>query len=451
MTDRYLNIKCGPADRDGKRVVIFTCGSDSHRERINTDDAFQRRHARERAIPRLGLDDTAHEEMEEQIIQAADSEDARAESAALFTPQITRLSTVTPRPIESLWHPFLYIGKVTLLCGNPGLGKSYVGVDLAARASSGDGWPDAPKEIHAERGVVILSAEDDVEDTIVPRLIAHNADLSRIVTLDGLKDSDDQSAALTAIDLTHHLDYVRAAVDQVEDCGLLVVDPISAFLGKTDSHKNAEVRCILAALSALAAEKRIAVLAITHLRKSGDGEAIHRAMGSLAFVAAARAAFVVCRDNDDRTGRRRLLLPLKNNLAADIQGLAYQLEPYGPDGAPVVAWDAEPVSMTADEALNSQGKKPGPKPERRQDAKQWLTEQLAAGPRHAGDLEAEAVSAGINVRTLRRAFDDINGVRDRDGFGGPVRWSLPIEDSEADAVQPVHLSGMHEWESNGHA
>ena len=148
-----------------------------------------------------------------------------------------------------------------------------------------------------------MSAEDDVADTIVPRLIAHKADLSRIVTLDGLKDTDDDSAAAHAIDLSCHLDYVRAAIDQVENPGLLVVDPISAFLGKVDSHKNAEVRCVLAALSALANEKRIAVLAITHLRKSGEGEAIHRAMGSLAFVAAARAAFVVCRDQKDLTGR----------------------------------------------------------------------------------------------------------------------------------------------------
>src|SRR5262245_31567972 len=111
MNDRHLEVKCGPADRDGKRVVIFTCGSDSHRERINCDDAFQRKHARERAITRLGLDDDAHEQLEEQIIQAADREDARRDRSALFTPQITRLSDVTPREVETLWDRHLYIGK----------------------------------------------------------------------------------------------------------------------------------------------------------------------------------------------------------------------------------------------------------------------------------------------------------------------------------------------------
>jgi hypothetical protein len=129
-----------------------------------------------------------------------------------------------PRPVESVWKDKLYIGKVTLLCGNPGLGKSFVSTDLAARTTNGSGWPDSPHEKHKPRGVVMINGEDDNEDTTVPRLIAHHADLSRIVTLDGLKDTEDGSAAPFAIDLSCHLDYVRAAIDQVDNAGLLIVE-----------------------------------------------------------------------------------------------------------------------------------------------------------------------------------------------------------------------------------
>ncbi len=236
-----------------------------------------------------------------------------------------------------------------MLAGDPGLGKSLVTLDIAARVSRGAPWPDARHDPQPVGGVVLLSGEDDVADTIRPRLDAHNADVSRVIALQGISGSDTAGDYKRPVDLARDLDHLRSAIKEVHNCRLLIVDPISAYMGKSDSHVNAEVRAVLAPFAELAAEMHIAILCVSHLRK-GEGQALHRTMGSLAFVAAARAAWVVCKDNSDP--ERRLLLSVKNNLAADVgSGLAYRIESHGPSGAPVVCWSAEPVNISADEAM----------------------------------------------------------------------------------------------------
>ena len=132
------------------------------------------------------------------------------------------------------------------------------------------------------------------------------------------------------------------------------------------------------------------------------------------------------------------MLPLKNNLAADINGLAYSIERYGESDAAVVAWEAEPVRVTADEALNVQRPKPGPKPEQRQNAEQWLRERLAKGQRLAKELVDEAKADGFNERLLQRAFEAVNGERSRRGRGGPWLWSLPIDDTHNGLLASCH-------------
>jgi RecA-family ATPase len=160
---------------------------------------------------------------------------------------------------------------------------------MAARVSTGAPWPDTPLELQPVGGVVLLSAEDDPADTIRPRLDAHGADVTRIVLLQSIDRPDGTNRA---VDLAVDGPALEAAIDTVPNCRLVVVDPISAYLGGVDSHSNSDVRGMLAQLAELAARRRVAVVAVTHLRK-GDGPAMYRAMGSLAFVAAARAAWAI--------------------------------------------------------------------------------------------------------------------------------------------------------------
>jgi len=253
--------------------------------------------------------------------------DAKA-SAPAGGPVMVSLADVEAKPVRWLWPSRIALGKLTLLVGDPKVGKSFITLDLAARVSRGDGWPDCPACTSAPGGVVLLSAEDDLGDTIRPRLDAAGADVSRIKALVAVKRFDFKAGGERQcfFDLSEDLAAMEQAILDVPDCRLVVIDPITAYLGAADSHKNAEIRGLLAPLSEIASRRRVAIVAVTHLRK-GEGRAMYRAIGSIAFTAAARAVFSVSKDKDDPTGQRRLVLPVGNNLGNDTTGLAYRLDP----------------------------------------------------------------------------------------------------------------------------
>jgi len=342
------------------------------------------------------------------------------------TPVTVVLSDVQPEPVRWLWPGRIALGKLTLLCGDPGLGKSFVTLDLAARVSSAKCWPDLPILPNPPGGVVLLSAEDDLADTIRPRLDAAGADPSRVVAIQAVRRILAPTMGTECgleredyFDLTEDLPALERAIYETADCRLVIIDPLTAYLGKTDSHKNAEVRAVLARLVDLAARRKAAVLAVTHLNKAGGLPAIYRAMGSLAFVAAARAVWAVVRDENDETGRRRLFVPVKNNLGADESGLAYALEPV--DGVARVAWEAAPVDMRADEALGG-----GQTSAVRDEARKFVVETLQShGGEMASDELSEAAEAnGISERTFRRARKAVAEVYKEKGKGGQWRCRL---------------------------
>jgi hypothetical protein len=276
--------------------------------------------------------------------------------------------------------------------------------------SRGAPWPDTPDVSQPTGGVILLSAEDDVADTIVPRLKAAGADCTRVFALASVSD------------LARDIEKLRAAIEQADDCRLVVVDPISAYMGKADSHVNAEVRAALSPLAELASANQVAILAVTHLRKSG-GAAIYRAMGSVAFAASARAVWAVARDKSDPD--RRLLLPVKNNLAAeaDAVALSYTIESHD-SGAPVVRWCNEPVSITVDEALAPDNERRGRPPAKRAVAEGFLRDTLADGPRLATDLLRDAKRVGIAEATLDRAKAALEIKSFRESAHGPWWWEL---------------------------
>ncbi|MCH8164052.1 MAG: AAA family ATPase [Planctomycetes bacterium] len=328
-------------------------------------------------------------------------------------PVMVRLSDVQPEPVRWLWPGRIALGKVAIIVGDPGLGKSFITLDMAARISRGTPWPDAQSEANPVGGTVLLSAEDDIADTIRPRLDAAGADVSRIVALRAVQHGE---GAARMFNLATDLEALERAIRECEDCRLVVVDPITAYLGKIDSHKNADIRGLLAPLAEMAGRLGVAIVAVSHLNKSGTGPAMYRTMGSLAFVAAARAVWAVTKDKEDPT--RRLVLPVKNNLAPDKGGLAYSLL-NDDDGIPRVFWDAEPVSMTADEALNDDGED---ERSEREAAAEWLRDALAAGPMPAKDVKGEAKENSIAERTLKRAKKDIGAEARRLGFGQGATW-----------------------------
>jgi len=193
---------------------------------------------------------------------------------------------------------------------------------------------------------------------------------------------------------------------------------------------------LIAPLAALAAKHGVAIVCVTHLNKSGSGPAIYRSIGSIAFVAAARAVWAVIKDKDKP--RRRLMLPAKNNLAPDALGLAYTLEPYGMNGMAVVAWEPEPVEITADEAmLPDVGK--GAKKERDR-ARAWLRKTLEGGPMPAADVYTQARANGFKKTATWLALNDLGGQRKKAHFKGGWLWCLPSDEDPDPPREPSEPS-----------
>lgn len=370
---------------------------------------------------------------------------ARAAAAPLWQPDepkpatpprpaavVRNLSDITQRPIEWLWPDRFALGKLSMVVGDPGLGKSLLTLDLAARVSTGSPWPDAaePPTQAQPGGVILLSGEDDPEDTIAPRLQAAYADLTKIKLLEAVRDQDRTGRdVLRTFNIGADLETLEATVASMGDCRLVIVDPLSCYLGQIDSHVNTNVRAVLSPLSDLAARRHIAVVAVSHLRKAGDAAALHRVVGSIAFTAAARAVYGVAKDSNDPSRRRRLFLPIKSNLAADTGGLAYTIQ--SERDVPRVAWHPGVVEVDVDEALDSNTKR-GPDPNARNEAEEWLREALAEGPKATKELRNEAKAEGIAWRTLRRAKSELGVSARRTRFDGNWEWALSDGNGHSD-------------------
>jgi hypothetical protein len=323
-------------------------------------------------------------------------------------PRLIRVEEVDAAPITWLWPSRIPLGKITLLVGDPGTGKSVLSLDVAAKVSTGAPWP-GEKRRRKPGSVVILSAEDDPSDTIRPRLDAAGADVSRI-------------HLLSISSLQQGLGDLERALKKIRDVRLVIFDPITAYLDVADSHKNSIIRCLMAPLAELAAKHRVAILCVSHLNKSVASQAIYRAMGSLGFVAVARAVWITAKDRENPS--RRLLLPAKNNLSPDPSGLVYQLVGSDKDPkVPIVRW-GEKTSVDVNEALGDRPHQDDRGAERKE-AIEFLKEFLKV-PRLVKDVVVEARNAGLAWRTVRRASEDLGvfKVRKRTRAGLEHYWSL---------------------------
>jgi putative DNA primase/helicase len=337
------------------------------------------------------------------------------ETSFHWEPNIVSMNSIQPRPVEWLWKHRIPNGKLVSLSGNPGLGKTLVLMDIAARVTTGADWPDGCPGT-APGGVVICSAEDDPHDTLRPRLDAARADVARINLVQSVVQMDaKKKRSERLIDLQRDLSAIGTALDATADCRLFIMDPINAYLGKTDSHKNAEVRSILGPVAEMCHRKRVAFIYLGHLNKSTNGPAMYRTAGSLAFVAAARVAYIVAEDKQD--ANVRLFLPVKNNLAPNIGGLSFTIATE--NDQPRIEWNHTAITTTADEALSHDAKQSKGNLER---DKEWLSAQLAKGPRYSDELFEEAKASGISRNRLYKAKDAAGASARKNGFGDQAKW-----------------------------
>jgi hypothetical protein len=345
---------------------------------------------------------------------------------------LVRASDVVPRAKNWLWPGHLLRGGLELLTGLPGLGKSQVQCSLVACVSARLNWPDGAAAI-APMNTIMVTAEDALDQEVVPRLIAAGANLERVHILKSIKADNKRRQFLLAEDL----DELQRAIKQIGDVGLITIDPITAYMGgKMDSHKSTEVRSQLGPLKDFAEQSDIAVSAITHPAKNAGHKAIDHFIGSQAFIAAARIGHAVFEEigEEERPTGRILFTNPKNNPSPKKQTLAYRIaeivigqDPSGGSiASPHVVWDDSPVDISADAAIAASGQNKGTRDEA-QEVRTFLKGALAAGPRPQEEIVDEGGQLGFTERQLKFAKRKlgVTSFKEHGVAHGAWYWQLP--------------------------
>lgn len=325
-----------------------------------------------------------------------------------------RVADVRREGVHWLWRRRIPFGRLTALLGDPGVGKSWLTLAVAAAVTRGATLPGDDTSGKPSR-VLVLTAEDGLADTVRPRLEDMGADLTLVHVLTATRDLDGRERFPSLADDLSALDAELQRGDYV----LLIVDPINAYLGtQVDSHRDAAIRSVLGPLAQLAERHGVAVLFTLHLTKSGRDRAIYRGQGSIAYSAAARVVLLAGQDSE--TGNRALIW-VKGNLSAPAPAIGYEIA----DAR--FAWLGE-SQLTAAQLLAPDADA-SERPAQRE-AEDFLRQVLADGPRPAKDTTKEAEEAGIARRTLWRAKTALDVVADREGEAGKRGagkwvWRLP--------------------------
>jgi hypothetical protein len=353
------------------------------------------------------------------------------------------MADVQPEPVRWLWSNRIPVGKLTLIEGDPGVAKSWLTLALATALTTAGALPD-DQGSRSAGDVLLLSAEDGLADTVRPRLDALGADVTRVHVLQSVADRSGREREPSLISDLGAIEQTLASGDY----RLVVVDPVNAYLGtKLDANRDTEIRAVLMPLARLAERAGVAVLGVRHLTKGGRDRAIYRGQGSIGYTAAARVVLLVGQDPDEPG--RRVVVPIKNNLAPLASALAFEIA----DGrflwcgesrltaAALLAPDASAEQRTA-----------------RDDAADFLRDLLADGPVAAQEAEQHGKDAGISSRTLRRARSQLGVKLTKAGYQGRWEWSLkdghvnPLESwppfkNEFSQVKDGHLATLSK---NGH-
>jgi Bifunctional DNA primase/polymerase, N-terminal/AAA domain len=330
-------------------------------------------------------------------------------------PVVVRLADVAPEAVDWLWPRRLARGKLTLVIGEPGGGKTYFVIDCGARVTRGAPWPDGTAP--APGAVIVLTSEDGIADTLRPRLDHQGGDPAHVHILRAVRVDSDE----LPFTLERDLPQLARVLTERPDAALVILDPVSAYLGGRDSYKDAEIRGLLSPLASLAERFDVALLAILHLTKAAQRKLLLRAQGSIAFVAQARVVLAVGEDPEHEG--RRLLVPVKNNLGPAAPALAFRITDAG------LTWEDGTVEGAPEQLLANDDV--GTRSERRErdDAAAFLRHILREGPVSSKQIAADATANGIARATLWRAKADLGITAERtrtaEGNTAPWYWTLP--------------------------
>lgn len=323
------------------------------------------------------------------------------------------IADVQPKAVEWLWKPYIPLGKLTLFDGDPGVGKSWATCALVTAITRGFGLPGVPAT--EPRNVLMLSAEDGLDDTIRPRLEAMGADLKRVTARNKAMTFD--AAGLQS---------VEAQVGKLNPA-LIIIDPLFAFVGgKKDIYRDNEARTVTTPLAEIAQTHACAIVAVRHLTKQQQ-KAIYAGGGSMAFIGAARSALLFGHDAND--ANKCGFVHAKCNLAPKGDAMGYRIERTA-DERGRFEWTGK-SDLTAERILATPNMGGNGEPAATVEAKDFLREVLRGGGVSREEIDREAKGAGIADITLRRAKRALNirvrRVSQGNNGRGAWFWELPTQ------------------------
>ena len=290
------------------------------------------------------------------------------------------MDDVKEEEVNFLWEPYIPLGKITIVQGDPGCGKTFLALQMAAIASTG-GFLDEPFN------AIYQSCEDGLGDTIKSRLVNARADCKKIFVI----DEGEEALTLDDVRLLEAIKETKAK--------LAIIDPLQGYIGRrVDFHRANEVRPLMSKLGKIAENTGCAVVLIGHMNKTMGGKGLYRGLGSIDIAAAARSVLLVGEVPNQKY--RRAICHIKSSLAPVGETILFDLDP-----SLGFLW-AGNSDLTADDILNynQQGKREAPA---RSEAEEFLKELLSDGKMRSRDIETEAKEAGINIRTLRVAREKL--------------------------------------------
>lgn len=372
----------------------------------------------------IGWDDHVGPVMERLGLRAKTSKNGEGDGCEP-TVNFVCLKDVTRTELSFVWPHRIARRKLNVWGGDADVGKSLINTTMAATVTAGRQWPEArmaptPEDAamyQARPGnVILLSAEDDIADTIGPRFDAAQGDSSKLFILESVTDK----RGVRGFSLKTDLERLREMIEEIGGAELVILDPLSAYLGNnTDSYRDSDIRGILAPFNALAQKYDFAGVYVGHLNKSKGQSYKYRLSGGVAFFAAARLAWYVVEDdeNEDDSVRRGLILPGKANILPKdkTSGLAYTIESSPINGAPVLRFDDTPPALTAKDALENDDSQ-----HEKSEAVKWLRDKFKTtwtGPIARDDVYREGKAAGHGSRILRYAKKKLGGAHKQLGAG----------------------------------
>lgn len=334
-------------------------------------------------------------------------------------------SKIKPEPLLWLWENRIPMGKLTVFCGVPDTGKSTVAIDIASRCTTGLAWPDCngPREVSE---VLMLISEDDLKDTVVPRLMAAGADLEKIHFAIQTVVTQKQKKYERRIALDEDLKALEETLARNMKINLIIADPLGSYLGKKKKNAEEDMRWILTELKELAERARVAVISIDHFNKKNEQSAIHRLSGAGALAAVPRAVWAFVKDADDEAKVTRLMLNAKLNVVAEAKkaGLKYyavgaEIMIQGkPSSLPVIQWLGS-SDGDLEEILHTQA---DPEKGKRGKCVKWLRTFLKDGAVYSREVYEAAEKDGFSERTIKRSLKEASVIP----FQTSKRWKMEL-------------------------